>query len=541
MKDLQSVQLNRVNIVNFIRGVEPREPMDLLEPLREQLALIRKHGLRATWLIQYDALIDPDFTELLKREADDSQEIGAWFEVVQPMTEKAGIPWRGRYAWDWHAHVGFSIGYTPLERERLADVFMEEFHEQFGRYPQSVGSWFIDAHLLAYLSDHYGIIASCNCKDQWGTDGYTLWGGYYNQAYYPSRFNSFMPAQNAANQIPVPVFRMLGSDPIYQYDAADRGNGQIVVTLEPVYKGIEGGGGIPDWVRWFFDVNFRPSQVSFGYTQVGQENSFGWELIKDGLIDQVELLAKKQTEGTLIVENLAETGRWFKEQYPLTPASAICALDDWKDEDRQSVWYYNRNYRINLFREKGHIRIRDIHMFDETYEERYLRNVCETENCCYDTLPVVDGARWNDSRTQAGIVPVVFDNNGNALPIVVHSLQVDDTVPEELSVVLNIEGGGSITLLCTEIAISIRSELANWGLCMTWGDTPEQPDFQAKDEGLYYSFNGHPYVVRIKGSSAFKIERRHPGALDEHLKDRAPTNVIELRPLNNELNLIMGN
>jgi hypothetical protein len=45
-----------------------------------------------------------------------------------------------------------------------------------------------------------------------------------------------MPAQTAANQIPVPVFRMLRSDPIYQYDAANPGEGQIVVTLEPVYK-----------------------------------------------------------------------------------------------------------------------------------------------------------------------------------------------------------------------------------------------------------------------------------------------------------------
>ncbi len=112
----QSVYPNRVHIINFIRGVEPRLPMDLLEALREQLILIRKHQLKATWLIQYDALIDPKFTELLKRETNEAQEIGAWFEVVQPMTEKAGIPWRGRYSWDWHAHVGFSIGYTPQER-----------------------------------------------------------------------------------------------------------------------------------------------------------------------------------------------------------------------------------------------------------------------------------------------------------------------------------------------------------------------------------------------------------------------------------------
>ena len=69
---------------------------------------------------------------------------------------------------------------------------------------------------------------------------------------------------------------MLGSDPIYQYDVrSSESNGQEVVTLEPVYCG-NGGGGDPDWVRWFFDVMFRAPCLSFGYTQVGQENPFGW-------------------------------------------------------------------------------------------------------------------------------------------------------------------------------------------------------------------------------------------------------------------------
>src|SRR5690606_3459334 len=109
----QNVSPNHVNIINFIRGVEPRVPIDLLEPVSEQLALVQQHGLRATWLLQYDALINPAFTDLLIREANASQEIGVWFEVVQPLAEKAGIPWRGRYAWDWHAHIAFSVGYTP--------------------------------------------------------------------------------------------------------------------------------------------------------------------------------------------------------------------------------------------------------------------------------------------------------------------------------------------------------------------------------------------------------------------------------------------
>jgi hypothetical protein len=104
--------------------------------------------------------------------------------------------------------VGFATGYTPAEREKIIDVYMADFKEVFGYYPRSVASWFIDAQTLKYMYDKYQIVASANCKDQYGTDGYTLWGGYWNQAYYPSKINSYMPAQNAANQIPVPIFRM---------------------------------------------------------------------------------------------------------------------------------------------------------------------------------------------------------------------------------------------------------------------------------------------------------------------------------------------
>ena len=90
---------NKINIINFIRAVEPRMPMDLAGTLREEIALVNSHGLPATWLIQYDALLDPAFTDQLKS-LDKKHEIGLWFEVVQPMAEDAGIPWRGRYPWD---------------------------------------------------------------------------------------------------------------------------------------------------------------------------------------------------------------------------------------------------------------------------------------------------------------------------------------------------------------------------------------------------------------------------------------------------------
>jgi len=233
-----------VNIVNFIRNIEPRSEeiteTVLYETVARQAAQLAEYGLPATFLLQYDALINPRYRKLLTQDVYPGTEVGGWWEITQPHVEAAGLKWRGRYPWDWHADVGFATGYTPEERRKLVDVYMEKFKEVFGKYPTAIGSWFIDAYTLGYMYDKYGIVASCNCKDQIGTDGYTLWGGYWNQAYYPSRVNAYMPAQTREGQIPVPVFRMLGSDPIYQYDNCVGGALQGVISLEPVY-GDSGG------------------------------------------------------------------------------------------------------------------------------------------------------------------------------------------------------------------------------------------------------------------------------------------------------------
>jgi len=488
---------NRVNIINFIRGVEPRMPMDLFEAVREEIALVNHYRLPATWLLQYDALINDDFVLLLKENLDDTHEFGAWFEVVQPLVERAGIVWRGRYPWDWHAHVGFSVGYTPAEREKLADIFMAEFHQQFGYYPKSVGSWFMDAHLLGYLSDHYDIVASCNCKDQWGTDGYTLWGGYYNQAYYPSRSNGFMPAQHASHQIPVPVFRMLGSDPIYQYDAADHGHGQSVITLEPVYTGEDGGGGVPSWVRWFFDVNFQPPQLSFGYTQVGQENSFGWDRMKEGLTDQIAYLAEQQQNSVVKVETLAESGKWYKETYPVTPVSSILALTDWRASGKQSLWYYSRFYRMNALLDGSRFVVRDIHLFNEQYEERYLRDICETELCCYDTLPVMDGGRWGGGVAHPGIVPLLVNAAGELEVPAVTELEIMQADEEQLSFSLHFDDGEKMTVRCTEQTLEVRSTADRWGLEMKWGEADTR--IEVLPNAIAYEHNDFHYQVQIEG------------------------------------------
>ena len=399
-----------LNLINFIRGIEPRCEMDLVTPVRKQIELANKYGLKTTFLIQYDALMDSTYTDMLLGLDPDRFEIGVWFEIVQPLCDKAGIKWTGRFPWDWHAHCGFSVGYTEAEREKLIDILFSDFREKFGYYPRSFGSWAFDAHTLRYASEKYGLDAACNCKDQWGTDGYNKWGGYYNQAYYPSKNNVFAPAQSRGNMIDVPVFRMLGSDPILQYDLGlDVSGGagvQGVVSLEPVYTGNLGGGGVPRWVDWYLSENYSGRCLSFGYAQAGQENSFGWDGMRAGLEYQYAKFAEMCAAGKLEVETLGESGRWYKQTYAETPASVVAAADDMNGSGRRSVWYSSKFYRVNIYAEGGRFWIRDIHLFREDYKERYLGGVCDSNSLTYDNLPVVDGYRFSGHGIRAGLYPV---------------------------------------------------------------------------------------------------------------------------------------
>ncbi len=120
-----------------------------------------------------------------------------------------------------------------------------------------------------------------------------------------------MPAQTTAGQINVPIFRMLGSDPIYQYGATSPG----VVTLEPVYPSA---GGSVGWVAWFMDSLINQPSLAFGYAQAGQENAFGWSAMASGLTGQVALFAAQAQAGEIQVKTLAQTGEWFSRNYSVT-------------------------------------------------------------------------------------------------------------------------------------------------------------------------------------------------------------------------------
>ena len=494
-----------VNIVNFIRLLEPRDAKiteDVLyETVVKQVEMMKKYKLGGTFLLQYDALIEPRYQKLLKSLPDSSFEIGAWWEIPQPLVEKAGLKWRGRYPWDWHADVGFSTGYSPEEREKLTDVYMSDFKQIFGYYPKSVGSWFIDEHTLNYLSTKYKIVASCNCKDQYGTDGYTMWGGYWNQAYYPSKINSYMPAQNEHNQIPVPIFRMLGSDPVRQYDNGLGSDRQGVITLEPVYND---GGGDSAWVNWYFKEFIEGSSMEYAYTQAGQENSFTWDVMSKGFEIQLPLIARLRDEKALKVETLAESGKWFREHYKITPATAVTVNEDLEGSNRKTVWFNSRFYRLNLLWENGTLRFRDIHLFDEKFQSAYLTKKATSNECSFFTLPFVDGYIWSSPQQIAGLRFKTIINGKETLleggnPTITDSTQGQLHISWPLKSVK-----GTLVMDIDEYQISIKvigAKSIDWFLDLTTADNAKLPFKMISSSQIDCQFEVMKYAVTAKRGS----------------------------------------
>lgn len=478
---------NTVNIINFVRQCEPRQQDNefLFDTTKKELELCRQFGFPSTVLLQYDAIIDEKYINLLN-EFKENTEIGLWLEIVKPLCEAVGIEWKGRYPWDWRNDVGFSVGYTPEEREKLIDEAFCKFKDIFGYYPDSCGSWHIDAHSLKYMYEKYNIKASCNCKEQYGTDGYTLWGGIYSGGYYPSKNNVLCPAATKERQIDVPVFRMLGADPIYQYDMnlGEADMRQKVISLEPVY---DNSGANKEWVRWYLSENFNMKGISLSYAQTGQENSMGWEDISKGLPFQFEVLKEMQSEGKISIECLRDTGIRFKNEFEFTPPQAQMFDNDIK-EKYKTVWYNCKNYRINFLYENGYVKIRDMYLFDENFEEEYLRKKDCSHNCSYFNLPVIDGYRFSDKDTKAGIY---FRRHG-------HELQFSSVWRSFVNKnSANIYLDDELKITASEDFILIKSPHINWYMQAVTAKDSRPPYLNAENKTLKMRFSDENFTAEF--------------------------------------------
>ena len=490
-----------INIMNFIRAEEPREPMNLMEPVREQMKLIQQYQFPATWLLQYDALVSGPFVEFLKAEMPPNHEVGIWFEMNRKICDDAGIAWRGRpdWEWDYHVPVAYAIGYTPDERRKLADTAAATFKKVFGKDLKSVASWNLDAISVAHFSDKHGIDAFGNCRDQLATDGFTIWGAPI-AAYYPNRLNAWSPAVDTRNQIATPIFRLLGQDPVYYYDNTI----PYPDTIEPVWDT----GRSETFIDRFYDMIRTAPTQAFGYAQLGQENSFGWNAMRKAYPMQMEKLAKLREKGGFVVETMGETGRRFKRTFQSTPTQAQVMLEDPFDKKspaERTVWYQSRFHRVNLHFRGNEFYLRDLHVYDDQFPQPFLTDPVREHGIEQRLLAVLDGYHWKSDKVRAQGKFVLIGKDGQETSLTMAGLPTVTEKGATLRTDVPLGGGGKLTMTCHERDIEFRvtgvaaeSQLA---LVLEWA--PEKSALQnVSSDQLNYRFRDFDYAISIVNGSA---------------------------------------
>jgi hypothetical protein len=501
--------MRAINIMNFIRAEEPRESMDLIKPVREQMALIKAHKFPATWLLQYDAMVEGPFVEFLKVEMPSDHETGIWFEMNRKICDDAGIAWRGnpKWEWDYHVPVAYAIGYPPDERRKLADTAMATFRRIFGREAKTVASWNLDAVTIAHLSDHYGIDAFGNCRDQLATDGFTIWGAPI-AAYYPNRENAWSPAVEAKNQISTPMFRLLGQDPVYYYDNQIR----YPDTMEPAWPS----GQSETFVDRFLEMITGAPTLSIAYAQLGQENSFGWPQMSKGYPMQMDKLAKA-IGGDLVVETMGETGRRFKRSFKSTPAQAQIMLKDPFGKDhapQRTVWYQSKYFRANLHFRENEFYLRDLHVYNDQFPEPYLIDTARKHGIDQRMLAVLDGYHWSDDEVRTGNSGVRamgrfvrVGKDGSSTRLTMAGLPVVSEKSSMLQASVPLSGGGKF--VCTfrerEIAFKLVDAPAHARLGLRFEWVPQRSALRTVSaDRLNYRFRNFDYNISILNGIASK-------------------------------------
>ena len=386
-----------IHIYNFIRmsHTEPsRFLFDDFDTLRRILILVKQYRFPGTYALKYDALMEPRYQALLKEYLDENDELGVWWEITEPLCRRAGVGFRDtrqELEYDDRVDSAYCLGYSPEERKLLVDAYMGDFYAIYGYYPANIGAWVMDSVTIGYAREKYGVKAACICRDQVATDGFTLWGGWPNGVYFPSRNNAFIPASTEEMQLDIPVFRLLGPDPIYNFeDHVRRENMQGVVTMEPSWLP----GRDPRFVGSYFGGMTEEDALGIQYCQVGQENNFLWENIQPGLEAQLQRLVELVREGKIRVETMGATGEWFAKQYRLTPPATFQRGYDWSGNVLSAQWYASVNYRLGLLGEEGHLRIRDLFVYRQDYASRYLHERIQTRQSLFDAPPVMWPQFW---------------------------------------------------------------------------------------------------------------------------------------------------
>ena len=343
-----------------------------LDIFKTQQAIAHKNGLKTTIQMTYASLFNDEAVALAKA---DHETYGDEISLTL-----LGLPckeFREKYK-----TKDFCIWMFDMEMKKsVVDDVFGKFYQCFGFYPQSTGSYYMDADLTNYIKEKYPsvvcAVATCweegpkayhTCNNSW----YTLMDGGPWAPWIPSKVNTHAPAANEEEDSGIVAIPHLSRDLMACYDGngSNFGTHPQNVLRGMLYtpgsydeNGVYSGQSYP-YLYNLIDQYRYQEKFNNGYAYnmqfvgPGWMNKMGrWEAPYDLLLQSYEdgcaYYGQLKKEGKLIDLTMAEFADYYRKKKRYTEPE--CAL--WRDivygSNKQIFWYCDPYMRACVNMDQG--------------------------------------------------------------------------------------------------------------------------------------------------------------------------------------------
>lgn len=334
-----------------------------LDIFKTQQEIAHKNGLKTTIQMTYASLFNAEAVALAKEHHEQYGD-----EISLSLL---GLPCK-EFREKYHTKDFCIWMFSMEDKKAIVDDVFGKFHEAFGFWPESTGSYYMDAELINYIKAKYPsvkcAVATCweegpkayhTCNNSW----YTFMDGGPWAPWIPSKVNTHAPAANEDEDSGIVAIPHLSRDLLACYD----GNGSNFGTHpQNVLRGM-----IYDTETWEFpylynliDQYRHLSKYNNGYAYnmvfvgPGWMNKMGrwespYELLLKSYEDGIGYYGKLKKEGRLIDMTMAEFADHYRTVKTYTEPE--CAL--WRDilygSDKQLFWYCDPYVRACVNMDQG--------------------------------------------------------------------------------------------------------------------------------------------------------------------------------------------
>ena len=345
-------------VEDLTRSAVLQESLDIF---RTQQQIAHDNGLRTTIQMTYASLFNAEAVAIAKEHHQKfGDEIGLTFLGIQCKEFREKFHSKELAIWL------FSLE----DKKKIVDEVFGKFHDTFGFYPTSTGSYYMDAELVNYIKQQFPMVvaAVATCweegpKAYWNANNswYTLLDGGPWNPWIPSKRNIHCIASDETDDIGIVAIPHLSRDLMAVFDGPGSyyGTHPQNILRGMVYEGDE----LP-YFKNIVDQYRSMGKYNRGYTYNMMYVGPGWmskggrweadyalllKSYKDGMAYYGEL--KKQ--GQLIDLTMTEFAEAYRQGRPYTQAE--CTL--WKDilygSKRQMFWYADPWMRFCLDMNQG--------------------------------------------------------------------------------------------------------------------------------------------------------------------------------------------